>query len=268
RGQFVAITYCATTRNESAARSQPQENYEPAIPDVTVYLETPGPDGVPNNDDDVIVNKYVTDHWQQPNASQDPQDNGQGGANSFTQNCNPIRDYNGNDITGQFAAKIGPNCLEVPLTGTQTKEGAFDGGYAFADYCPNGYDLAADNGTCNGGGDPQALAAGTQTPHAGMAKETPHTRQLNPPTPHRRTQVNESHPPQPPHRHRRPAAPPTPPGQGRQPAPTAPSPVVPRAACSAPSVKKTSPSTPATRSPRRSRPPRAPETRMSSTRQR
>src|SRR5215472_9616813 len=179
-GQIVGITYFATTRNEFDAHLQAHENYEPAIPDVTVYLETPGPDGVPNTNDDVIVNKYVTDHWQQPNASQDPQDNGQGGANSFTQNCNPIRDYNGNDITGQFAAKIGPNCLEVPLTGTQTKEGAFDGGYAFADYCPNGYDLAADNGTCNGGGDPQSLVAGTYITHAVMPKDSTDTRDCNP----------------------------------------------------------------------------------------
>src|SRR5215475_14244002 len=75
-GQIVGITYFATTRNEFDARFQAHENYEPAIPDATVYLETPGPDGVANTDDDVIVNKYVTDHWQQPNASQDPQEGG------------------------------------------------------------------------------------------------------------------------------------------------------------------------------------------------
>ena len=39
----------------------------------------------------------------------------------------------------------------MPITGEQTKDGAFDGGYAFADYCPNGYDLDADDGTCVGG---------------------------------------------------------------------------------------------------------------------
>ena len=44
---------------------------------------------------------------------------------------------------------IGPNCLEVPITGVETKDGAFDGGYAFADYCPEsrgGYDPASE--TC------------------------------------------------------------------------------------------------------------------------
>ena len=44
-GQIVGITYFATTRNEFDARMQAHEDYEPAIPDVTVYLESPGPDG-------------------------------------------------------------------------------------------------------------------------------------------------------------------------------------------------------------------------------
>src|SRR5262249_50097964 len=72
------------------------------------------------------------------------------------------------------------NCLEVPLTGNQTKEGAFDGGYAFADYCPNGYDLAADDGTCVGGSDPVALQAGTYITHAIMPKDGTDTRACNP----------------------------------------------------------------------------------------
>jgi hypothetical protein len=101
---------------------------------------------VPNTPDDTVLNKYVTDHWQQPNASQDPQ----AGGNAFTQNCNPIRDFTGADITSQFNPDLGPNCLEVPLNGEKTKDGAFDGGYAFADYCPNGYDLTADDGTAFG----------------------------------------------------------------------------------------------------------------------
>jgi hypothetical protein len=148
-GQIVGITYFPTTRNEFDARFQAHEDYEPAVPDVSVYLETPGPNGVPNDGDDVVVNKYVTDHWQHPNEGQDPQNNGQGdppGPNSFTQNCNPIRDFTGADITSQLNPDIGPNCLEVPLAGQNTKDGAFDGGYAFADYCPaatGGYDQAA-----------------------------------------------------------------------------------------------------------------------------
>ncbi len=167
-GQIVGITYFATTRNEFNARFQAHEDYEPAIPDATVYLEGPGADGLPNTGDDVVLSKYVTDHWQQPNASQDPQ---QPAGNTFTQSCNPLRDFNGNDITSQFNPIIGPNCLEVPLDGQNTKDGAFDGGYAFADYCPGGYDLAADNGTCVGGGDPVPLVAGTYITHAIMPQD-------------------------------------------------------------------------------------------------
>jgi hypothetical protein len=181
-GQIVGITYFATTRNEFDARFQAHEDYEAAIPDVTVYLEKPGPDGVPNTGDDVVVNKYITDHWQQPNASQDPQDNGQTppGANSFTQSCNPIRDLNGADITNQFNPDIGPNCLEVPLMGQQTKEGAFDGGYAFANYCPSGYNLTTD--ACNDGSQPDAhpLVAGDYIVHAIMPKDGTDTRLCNP----------------------------------------------------------------------------------------
>jgi hypothetical protein len=174
-GQIVGITYFSTTRNEFDARFQAHENYEPAVPDVTVYLEGPGPDGVANTADDVVLNKYVTDHWQQPNADQDPQANG----NSFKQDCTPIKDFEGNDVTSQFADKISPNCLEVPLAGEQTKDGAFDGGYAFADYCPNGYDLAADDGTCNGGSDPVALVAGTYVTHVVMPTDGKDTRDCN-----------------------------------------------------------------------------------------
>jgi hypothetical protein len=177
-GQIVGITYFSTTRNEFDARFQAHEDYEPAVPDVDVYLETLGVDGEPNTADDVVVNKYVTDHWQHPNASQDPQDNGQTppGPNSFTQSCNPIRDFSGADVTNQLNPDIGPNCLEVPLTGQNTKDGAFDGGYAFADYCPNGYDQAADDGTCTGGSDPVPLVAGTYITHVVMPTDPNDTR--------------------------------------------------------------------------------------------
>src|SRR4029453_19015838 len=98
--------------------------------------------------------------------------------NTFTQSCNPIRDFAGNDITAQFNPIIGPNCLEVPLAGQQTKDGAFDGGYAFADYCPNGYDLAAD--ACNGGAQPQPPGPRPPIPHLGAAKGPTHDRAANP----------------------------------------------------------------------------------------
>ncbi|WP_456826536.1 hypothetical protein [Cellulomonas sp. P5_E12] len=174
-GQIVGITYFSTTRNEFDARFQAHEDYEPAVPDVTVLLEGLGTDGQPNTADDVVLNKYVTDHWQQPNADQDPQEPA---GNTFTQDCTPIRDFTGADITSQFADKISPNCLEVPLTGAHTKDGAFDGGYAFADYCPGGYDLAADG--CVGGSDPVPLVAGTYLTHVVMPKDESDTRPCNP----------------------------------------------------------------------------------------
>jgi hypothetical protein len=175
-GQIVGITYFATTRNEFDARFQAHEDYEAAIPDVTVYLESPGPDGQPNTDDDFIVNAYVTDHWQQPNASQDPVDPANPG---FSQNCAPIRDFTGADITDQFNPDIGQNCLEVPLAGQHTKEGAFDGGYAFANYCPDGYDLAA--GACADGSAPDEhpLVAGDYIVHAIMPKDGNDSRPCN-----------------------------------------------------------------------------------------
>lgn len=175
-GQIVGITYFATTRNEFDARFQAHEDYEPAVPDVTVYLEGPGPDGVANTADDVVLNRYVTDHWRQPNASQDPQDPP---GNTFTQSCNPIRDRTGADITSQFNPKIGPNCLEVPLTGEQTKDGAFDGGYAFADYCPGG--LNTTTGACTDGSDPSdhPLVAGTYITHVVMPKDPNDSRACN-----------------------------------------------------------------------------------------
>ncbi|GIG21338.1 hypothetical protein Cch01nite_20620 [Cellulomonas chitinilytica] len=173
-GQIVGITYFSTTRNEFDARFQAHEDYEPAVPDVTVLLEGLGPDGQPNTSDDVVLNKYVTDHWQQPSASQDPQADG----NSFTQSCNPLRDFSGTDVTGLFNDRIGPECLEVPLTGEHTKDGAFDGGYAFADYCEAGYDLATD--ACADGADPVPLVAGTYVTHALMPTDATDTRLCNP----------------------------------------------------------------------------------------
>ncbi|MFF0268200.1 hypothetical protein [Kribbella sp. NPDC004536] len=175
-GQIVGITYFSTTRNEFDAKMQAHEDYEPAIPDVTVYLEGPGADGLPNTADDVILNKYVTDHWQHPTATQDPQADG----NTFTQSCSPIKDFNGADVSAQFNPTIGPNCLEVPLTGENTKDGAFDGGYAFADYCPNGYDLTADDGSCTGGSQPVPLVAGTYITQAVMPSDTTDSRLCNP----------------------------------------------------------------------------------------
>jgi hypothetical protein len=176
-GQIVGITYFSTTRNEFDARFQAHEDYEPAIPEVTVYLEGQGADGLPNTADDVVLNKYVTDKWEQPNAGQDsPTD-----PNTFKQDCSPIKDFAGNPVLGIFNPAISPNCLEVPLTGEQTKDGAFDGGYAFADYCPEstgGFDETTE--LCADGSDLVPLVAGTYITHAVMPKDATDDRPCNP----------------------------------------------------------------------------------------
>jgi hypothetical protein len=132
-GQIVGITEWGTTRNEMDARMQATEDYEPAIPDVTVLLEGLGVDGEPNTADDPILNDYVTDHWAPASGC------------TFTDAFGtPLVDSTGTpldppvypDLPGFPNPLIGQNCLEVPITGVQTKDGAFDGGYAFADMCP------------------------------------------------------------------------------------------------------------------------------------
>ncbi len=149
-GQIVGITYFATTRNEFDARFQAHENYEPGIPDVTVRLEA---------EDGTVLNEYVTDHWHHPS-------DGDG------QSCD-VLDSLGADLGGELNPLVGPHCLEVPLTGNETKDGAFDGGYAFADYCPvarGGFDHFDENGdtVCHDGQGPQELVAGTYVTHVVM----------------------------------------------------------------------------------------------------
>jgi hypothetical protein len=163
-GQIVGITYFATTRNEFYGDTATNEPYEAAIPDVEVRLEGAGPDGVPNTADDVVLNDYMTDHWQHPSQSTDGQ------------TCD-VTDSAGADLSALLNPTIGPNCLEVPMTGVETKDGAFDGGFAFADYCPpsaGGLDLATfhatGNSACANGSDPVALTPGTYITHMIMPR--------------------------------------------------------------------------------------------------
>ena len=102
--------------------------------------------------------------------------------NTFTQNCNPIRDFAGADITASSTRASGRTASRCRSTGEQTKDGAFDGGYAFADYCPNGYDLAADDGTCEPAArDPvDRSSAGTYITHVVMPKDADRHAALQP----------------------------------------------------------------------------------------
>ena len=186
-GQIVGITYFATTRNEFDARFAAHENYEPAIPNVTVRLEDAaelGPDHIAGTGDDppwdskYILNEYVTDKWHKPGMDSDP----------LHQTCAPTRDNQGNDITSQFNPAIARDCLEVPINGEQTKDGAFDGGYAFADECLNGFDEQApdpDNNPCwnanhDGHEGPTPLKVGKYVTHALMPRDSKDPRTCNP----------------------------------------------------------------------------------------
>jgi hypothetical protein len=165
-GQIVGITYFATTRNEFFGNTATNENYEAAIPDVEVRLEST---------DGTVLNDYITDHWNHP-------------SNGDPQSCD-VTDFQGNDISSQLNPLIGPNCLEVPITGEETKDGAFDGGYAFADYCPEAvggfnYTLflnSADHvSQCADGSDPVPLSPGTYVTHAVMPTDANDPRPCNP----------------------------------------------------------------------------------------
>jgi hypothetical protein len=169
-GQIVGITFWATTRNEFDARFQAGESYEPGIPDVRVNLED-----VNGN----VLNVYDTDHWSQPPNPTDP------GPDSARW-CHP-RDVNGNPIPNPDAPLnpiIGQKCLEVPINGVQSKDGAFDGGYAFADYCPmaetGGFDEAS--GLCVNGDDPgdHPLVPGDYVTHVVMPTDAADSRTCNP----------------------------------------------------------------------------------------
>jgi large repetitive protein len=149
---------------------------------VTVYLEKPGPDGLPNTGDDVVVNKYITDHWQQPNASQDPQDNGQTPRAPIRSPRAATRSETSTERKSRTSSIqiSGRTASRFRSWGSKQKEGAFDGGYAFANYCPNGYNLTTD--ACNDGSQPDAhpLVAGDYIVHAIMPKDNTDTRACNP----------------------------------------------------------------------------------------
>jgi hypothetical protein len=212
-GQIVGVTYWATTRNEFQAGLQAHEDYEPGIPNVVVYLEGLGPDGIPNTADDVLLNKYVTDHWQQPGVCSGIA----GGYRPSTQKCADGTDpaaprtdvttvpaggtydpacsltaSDGSDLSAVYNPLLSKDCIELPYGAAQVKDGAFDGGYAFADYCPKGFDeTAPDETPCFADASPhdltlarvatEALVPGTYITHAIMPKDPTDTRDCDQP---------------------------------------------------------------------------------------
>ena len=193
-GQIVGITYFATTRNEFDARFQAHEDYEPAIPDVDRVPGDSGPGraaehGRRRHRQQVRHRPLAAAERQPGSARQRP-----GRRELVHPELQPDPGLQrSRHHRASSARRSGPNCLEVPLTGQQTKDGAFDGGYAFADYCPNGYDLAADDGTCVGGSDPVPLVAGTYITHAIMPKDAADTRDCNPANTNGFKSVSDAH---------------------------------------------------------------------------
>ena len=119
-GGITGIVFHATTRNEFDPALAGAEDYEPGIPDATVKLYGPGPDGIFDtpgtpSTDDVVINEVTADAWSNP-----------GPANG--QSC-PARDAFG-AVLPPFNPDIAANCIEFPTLSNQTKDGAFDGGYA------------------------------------------------------------------------------------------------------------------------------------------
>ena len=124
--------------------------------------------------DDVLVNVYDgTDHWQHPNNA---------GPDGIVGTADDNVDANGKCTVlngqGQSPESAGdPNflapvpdvrkiCGEVPLVGSETKDGAFDGGWAFGTFCPPNTatsDLTASfndsTGLCADGSDPVPMTA-------------------------------------------------------------------------------------------------------------
>lgn len=78
----------------------------------------PGPDLQPNTADDVLVNEVTSDAWSHP-RSDNPDE---------PQSCD-VKDAFGATLP-PYSPDIAPNCLEFPALSNETKDGAFDGGYA------------------------------------------------------------------------------------------------------------------------------------------
>jgi hypothetical protein len=127
-GGISGIVEYATTRNETDARLQAAEDYEPGIPGVTVRVSALGDDGEPNTGDDVLLNEVTTDSWKHPSG------------------CD-VRSFEGSLIAA--LAFAGPPCLEYLPLGNETKDGAFDGGYAIETMCPPNPSTGATTYPCD-----------------------------------------------------------------------------------------------------------------------
>ncbi|OFW73202.1 MAG: hypothetical protein A2Y55_12815, partial [Actinobacteria bacterium RBG_16_68_12] len=136
-GPISGVVYYATTRRENDPRFAAAEPYEPGIAGVPVSLYWTGAnqgwDGGPGpGSDDVLVNRYAdgagTDVFEHPSTDNQGRNGG----------CD-VRDSAGNPVypapETHFGLRVAPNCLEFGATANETKDGTFDGGFAFTDMC-------------------------------------------------------------------------------------------------------------------------------------
>ena len=136
-----------------------------------------GPDGVPNTDDDVVVNKYVTDHWQQPEREPDPQTRRPRSPRAATRprtSTAPTSAPSSTRRSGRTASRC-RSPASRPRTARSTA----------ATRSPTtargGYDLAADDGTCSRRSATRSpLVAGNYIVHVVMPKDATTTAPCNP----------------------------------------------------------------------------------------
>ncbi|MCB8944474.1 MAG: pectin esterase [Ardenticatenaceae bacterium] len=109
-GGISGMVLYATTRNELDVRFAAAEDYEPGIPGVTLNLY--------DDTGTILLYTLQSDSFVHPS-----------GCDIFDANGNPLPDPLG----------LAANCIEVPNISSEVRDGAYDGGYAFETYCPDGY---------------------------------------------------------------------------------------------------------------------------------
>ena len=109
------------------------------------YLEGPGPDGLAEHRR--RRHRQRVRHGPLAAAEREPGPAGSGQRVHAELQPDPATSP-GQTSPTQFNPISGRTASRCRSTGQQTKDGAFDGGYAFADYCPNGYDLRRRRRTC------------------------------------------------------------------------------------------------------------------------
>lgn len=160
-GGITGVVHYASTRSEFDPKFATAENNEPGIPSVEIRLyrlnnqnmvvsPTRGVIAPASADQRDAIQVVVSDSFDK----------------SPPENCVDPQPYT--DRTGKsFATAPGQSrCYDGMRIWNQVRDGVFDGGWAFVDYCPNGATVTRDaNGeytgtACVGGGDPVALPPG------------------------------------------------------------------------------------------------------------